>query len=47
MEWLHQQRKRKAVEMLLDKKRQQAQKRENKIEQQLLDEMSLQKFLRG
>jgi flagellar FliJ protein len=46
MEWLQQQRKRKAVEMLLDKKRQQQQKRESKIEQQLLDEMSLQKFLR-
>ena len=47
MEWLQQQRKRKAVEMLLDKKRQQERKRESKIEQQLLDEMSLQKFIRG
>ena len=47
MEWLQQQRKRKAVDMLLDKKRQKMQKRENKIEQQLLDEMSLQKFIRG
>ncbi|MFT4940909.1 MAG: flagellar FliJ protein [Paraglaciecola sp.] len=47
MEWLQQQRKRKAVDMLLDKKRQKMQKRENRLEQQLLDEMSLQKFLRG
>lgn len=45
--WLQQQRKRKAVELLLHKKAQQRAYRENKIEQQLLDELALQKFIRA
>ena len=44
--WLQQQRKRKAVEMLLDKKHQQKIIRENRLEQQALDEIALQKFVR-
>jgi flagellar FliJ protein len=46
-QWLQQQRKRKAVEMLLDKKCRLAQKREDKLEQQMLDEISLQKYIRA
>jgi flagellar FliJ protein len=46
-QWLQQQRKRKAVEMLLDKKYRLAQKREDKLEQQMLDEISLQKYIRA
>lgn len=46
MQWLAQQRKRKAVEMLLDKQQKAQQKREDKIEQIMLDELSLQKFMR-
>jgi flagellar FliJ protein len=46
-QWLQQQRKRKAVQMLLDKKYQQAQKRADKLEQQMLDEISLQKYIRA
>lgn len=45
-QWLIQQRKRKAVEMLLDKKQAEAAKKEDRIEQQMLDELSLQKFVR-
>ena len=44
--WLQQQRKRKAVEMLLDKKHQQKMIRENRLEQHALDEIALQKFVR-
>jgi flagellar FliJ protein len=46
MQWLAQQRKRKAVEMLLDKQHQAKLKREDKQEQIMLDELSLQKFMR-
>jgi flagellar FliJ protein len=46
-QWLVQQRKRKAVEMLLDKQLKAKQKREDKQEQMMLDELSLQKFIRG
>ncbi|MFT6896375.1 MAG: flagellar FliJ protein [Paraglaciecola sp.] len=46
-QWLVQQRKRKAIEFLLDKKQAQALKQEDRIEQQMLDELSLQKFLRA
>ncbi|GAC15230.1 flagellar export protein FliJ [Aliiglaciecola lipolytica] len=44
--WLVQQRKRKAVEMLLEKKRQAREIRNNKIEQQFMDELSTQRFIR-
>ncbi|TRY30968.1 flagellar export protein FliJ [Aliiglaciecola sp. M165] len=44
--WLAQQRKRKAVEMLLEKKRLARLARDNKIEQQLMDELSTQRFIR-
>ena len=44
--WLQQQRKRKAVELLIDKKHQQQLARENRLEQQALDEIALQKFIR-
>jgi flagellar FliJ protein len=46
MQWLAQQRKRKAVEMLLDKQHKAKLKREDKLEQIMLDELSLQKFMR-
>ncbi|MGS2720431.1 flagellar export protein FliJ [Paraglaciecola aestuariivivens] len=46
MQWLAQQRKRKAVEMLLDKQQKAKLKQEERIEQALLDELSLQKFVR-
>jgi flagellar FliJ protein len=46
MLWLQQQRKRKAVEMLLHKQQKAQIKREDRLEQILLDEMSLQKFIR-
>jgi flagellar FliJ protein len=46
-QWLVQQRKRKAIDMLLDKKRSQALKQEDRMDQQMLDELSLQKFLRA
>ncbi len=45
-QWLEQQRKRKAVEMLLDKQHKAKLKREDKLEQIMLDELSLQKFMR-
>jgi flagellar FliJ protein len=45
-QWLGQQRKRKAVEMLLDKQHKAKLKREDKLEQIMLDELSLQKFMR-
>jgi flagellar FliJ protein len=45
-QWLHQQRKRKAVEMLLDKQAIVKQKLEQKQEQMMLDELSIQKFIR-
>lgn len=44
--WLAQQRKRKAVELLLEQKAQQARNKEERIEQSMLDELSLQKFIR-
>ena len=46
MQWLAQQRKRKAVEMLLDKQHKAKLKREDRQEQIMLDELSLQKFMR-
>jgi flagellar FliJ protein len=46
MQWLAQQRKRKAVEMLLDKQHKAKLRREDKQEQIMLDELSLQKFMR-
>ena len=46
MQWMAQQRKRKAVEMLLDKQHKAKLKREDKQEQVMLDELSLQKFMR-
>lgn len=46
MQWMTQQRKRKAVEMLLDRQHKAALKREDKLEQMMLDELSLQKFMR-
>jgi flagellar FliJ protein len=46
MQWMTQQRKRKAVEMLLDKQYKAKLKREHKLEQMMLDELSLQKFMR-
>ncbi|MFA3790594.1 flagellar export protein FliJ [Aliiglaciecola sp. SL4] len=45
--WLAQQRKRKAVEMLLDKKRQAREVRNNKLEQLFMDELSTQRFIRN
>ena len=44
--WLKQQQKRKAVDMLLDKKRQMALAKEAKLEQSLMDEVALQRFIR-
>jgi len=46
-QWLAQQRKRKAVEMLLDKQHKAKLKREDKLEQIMLDELSSQKFMRA
>ncbi|GAA6185420.1 MULTISPECIES: flagellar export protein FliJ [Alteromonadaceae] len=45
--WLAQQRKRKAVEMLLEKKRQAQEVRNNKLEQLFMDELSTQRFIRN
>lgn len=45
-QWLQQQRKRKAVEMLLDKQAIAKQRLEQKQEQMMLDELSIQKFIR-
>lgn len=44
--WLKQQQKRKAVEMLIDKKRNEQKKREDRQEQALLDEFATQRFVR-
>lgn len=44
--WLKQQSKRKAVEMLLEKKQQQRLTKENKQEQAFLDELSTQRYIR-
>jgi flagellar FliJ protein len=46
MQWLQQQRKRKAVQMLLDKKYKQIQQKEQRLEQHMLDDLSLQRFIR-
>ncbi len=46
MQWLAQQRKRKAVEMLLEKQHKAKQKKQDKAEQVLLDELSIQKYIR-
>ena len=46
MQWMTQQRKRKAVEMLLDKQHKAKLKRDDKLEQMMLDELSLQKYMR-
>jgi flagellar FliJ protein len=46
MQWLAQQRKRKAVEMLLEKQQKAKHKREERLEQIMLDELSLQKYMR-
>lgn len=45
-QWLQQQRKRKAVELLLEKQSLKKQKIADKQEQMLLDELSIQKFIR-
>ncbi len=45
--WLQQQRKRKAVELLLDKQQAAKLKQELKQEQAMLDELSIQKFIRN
>lgn len=44
--WLRQQQKRKAVEMLIDKKHQEKAQREAKREQAMLDEIATQRFVR-
>ncbi|MFT4928377.1 MAG: flagellar FliJ protein [Phenylobacterium sp.] len=44
--WLEQQRKRKAVEMLVNKHYEQQLKKENKAEQALLDEVATQRFFK-
>jgi flagellar protein FliJ len=44
--WLKQQQKRKAVEMLIDKKRLQQARREDRQEQAMLDEIATQRFVR-
>lgn len=46
-QWLHQQRKRKAVEMLVEKKKLQKLARQERQEQQMLDELATQKFIHG
>ncbi|KXI27933.1 flagellar export protein FliJ [Paraglaciecola hydrolytica] len=46
MQWLGQQKKRKAVEMLLAKQQHSLYLREEKQEQQMLDELALQRFVR-
>lgn len=45
-QWLRQQRKRKAVEMLLGKKRQQRMIKEDRAEQAMLDELATGQFIR-
>ena len=45
-QWLQQQRKRKAVEMLLEKQQKSLYLRQEKQEQHMLDELSLQRFIR-
>lgn len=47
MQWLVQQRKRKAVEHLINKQRVALQKKRDKEEQDLLDEVALQRFVRN
>ncbi|BDX07736.1 flagellar export protein FliJ [Planctobacterium marinum] len=47
LQWLEQQKKRKAVEMLLDKKNTEKQARLDRHEQNMMDEFALQKFLRA
>lgn len=46
-QWFAQQRKRKAVEMLLDKQALKIQQKQDRAEQQMLDELALQKFIRS
>lgn len=46
-QWLEQQKRRKAVDLLLDKKRAEAMAVANRQEQQMLDEFATQKFLRA
>lgn len=46
-QWLEQQKRRKAVDLLLDKKRTEAVAIANRQEQQMLDEFAAQKFLRA
>lgn len=45
--WLQQQRKRKAVDLLLDKQKAATLKKEQRQEQIMLDELSIQKFIRN
>lgn len=45
--WLAQQRKRKAIESLIEKEQVQLRIKQDKAEQQLLDEMSVQRFFRA
>lgn len=46
-QWLEQQKRRKAVDLLLDKKRAEAMAVANRQEQHMLDEFATQKFLRS
>jgi flagellar FliJ protein len=45
--WLEQQKKRKAIESLIDKQQLQLKKKQDKAEQQLLDEICVQRFFRA
>jgi flagellar protein FliJ len=47
MQWLVQQRKRKAVDMLIDKQQSALQKKLDREEQNLMDEVALQRFVRN
>lgn len=46
VQWLQQQKKRKAVELLIEKQQLQLTKRQEKQEQQMLDELATQRFIR-
>ena len=46
-QWLAQQRRRKAVELLIEKQQKEKRLQEEKQEQQMIDEISLQKFIRN
>jgi flagellar FliJ protein len=46
-QWLAQQKRRKAIELLITNKHQQAQVLENRREQEMFDELAMQKFVRN